>query len=153
MDIRLAMERASKECIGLGDKVVTDSAEELLFDKKTGACLRVRTYSDLEMLAARTVICAGANSGMLLDFQRQLLAKCCTVGHIRLTDNEIEHVKSFPFVLNIDKGFVFETDAFGDLKFCNELPGYINMETIRGAEGKVPIPSTRTLSQRRQRFR
>lgn len=136
----LALERASMECIRLGAKMVTDSAQELLFDKKTQACLGVRTYSGLEILAAKTVICAGANSVKLLDFHRQLLAKCWTVGHIRLTDAEIGQLKGSPVVLNIDKGFVFEPDAFGDLKFCNEFPGYINMETIKGAEGEVSVP-------------
>lgn len=136
----LALQNAHTECIKLGAKVVTDKAEEILLDGDTGDCLGVRTYSGLNILAKKVVICAGANSVKLLDFKDQLLAKCWTVGHIKLTEEEISELQGCPVILNIDKGFVFEPDAHGDLKFCNEFPGYINMEEVTGVENKISVP-------------
>lgn len=136
----LAMERAFKECIRMGAKIVMDSAEELLFDEDTGTCRGVRTHTGQEILATKTVICAGASSVKMLDFHGQLLAKCWTVGHIRLTEEEIEQLKDSPVILNIDKGFVFEPDIHGDLKFCNEFPGYVNMETMDKVEATSSVP-------------
>lgn len=133
----LALKRAGEECVRLGAKIIVDSAESLVFNEN-GDCTGARTYSGQTIDADKTVICAGANSVKFLDYQGQLLAKCWTVGHIKLTDDEIAALKGIPVVLNLDRGFFFEPDANGDLKFCNEFPGYINMEH-RG-DKKVSIP-------------
>lgn len=135
----LALKNVSLECIKLGAKIITDNVTELLFDNDNKNCLGIKTYSGLEILADKTILCAGANSVKLLDFENQLLAKCWTVGHIKLTNQEIEKLKGSPVILNIDKGFVFEPDAFGDLKFCNEFPGYINMEKFKGTKNEIEI--------------
>lgn len=136
----LALKNVATECSRLGAKFITDTAEELLFESNTGRCIGAKTFSGTEIFAKQTILCAGANSVKLLDFKNQLLAKCWTVGHIRLTEQEIEALKGSPVILNIDKGFCFEPDFNGDLKFCNEFPGYINIETRKGIEGEISIP-------------
>ncbi|GME70568.1 unnamed protein product [Ambrosiozyma monospora] len=135
----LALKRAAEECIKLGAKIVTDTAEELLF-AEDGTCIGVRTFSGKAIKAKKTVIAAGANSIKLFDFKGQLLAKCWTVGHIKLTDDEIKALKGSPVVLNLDGGFYFEPDANGDLKFCNEFPGYINLAKIPSNAEITSVP-------------
>lgn len=120
---KLALERAAAEAERLGAKFVVDSAEELIYGEN-GKCLGVRTYSGEFYSADRTVICAGACSYKLLNFDNQLLAKCWTVGHIKLSEEEAKALKGMPVVLNLDFGFIFEPDENNELKFCNEFPGY-----------------------------
>lgn len=124
----LALENVYAKCLELGAKVVTDRVDRLLYEDETGRCVGVKTFSGKIIKASKVVICAGANSIGLLDFKGQLLAKCWTVGHIKLSDEEAAPLKGSPVILNIDEGFVFEPDCNNELKFCNEFPGYINME-------------------------
>lgn len=123
---RLALETCVEECRKLGAKFVLDSAEELLFSED-GACVGVHTSNGNSIEADRTIICAGANSFKFLNFEQQLLAKCWTLGHIKLTDDEAALLKGMPVVLNLDGGFVFEPDLNNEIKFCNEFPGYVNI--------------------------
>lgn len=123
----LALNNVAKECKKLGVKFLIGSAEEILFDKEKNDCIGIRTFTGEIIKSDITVICAGANSGKLFDFEGQLLAKCWTVGHIKLTEEEAKSLKGCPVVLNFDQGFLFEPDCDNDLKFCNEFPGYINM--------------------------
>ncbi|KAG0674299.1 hypothetical protein C6P40_003874 [Pichia californica] len=131
----LALNNVAKKCEELGAKFLIGSAEEILFNGNK--CIGVRTYSGEIIKSDLTVICAGANSGKLLDFGGQLLAKCWTVGHIQLTKEEAESLKNCPVVLNLDQGFFFEPDDDNDLKFCNEFPGYINM--IEESKTSIPL--------------
>ena len=139
----LALQRAAQECISLGAKIITDTAEELLLDKSTQKCIGVHTSSGNDLLAERIIIAAGASSVKLFDFEGQLLAKCWTLAHIKLTNDEIQQLKDTPVIIDMDRGFMFEADAFGDLKFCNEFPGYINMEKYmyKTGEKTVSIPA------------
>ena len=66
--------------------------------------------------ADKTIICAGANSFKFLNFEQQILAKCYTLGHIKLTDDEAALLKGMPVVLNLDGGFVFEPDLNNEIK-------------------------------------
>lgn len=131
----LALNNAAKECKERGANFVIGSAEELLFINNK--CSGVRTYTGEIIDADVVVICAGANSDKLLDFGGQLLAKCWTVGHIRLTQEEADSLKGCPVVLNLDQGFFFEPDKDNDLKFCNEFPGYINMD--KDTNTSIPV--------------
>ncbi|ODQ45838.1 hypothetical protein PICMEDRAFT_17102 [Pichia membranifaciens NRRL Y-2026] len=131
----LALDNAARECEKLGAEFRIGLAEELLFegDKCTGVRTSIGEIIDADI----TVICAGAQSCKLLDFGGQLLAKCWTVGHIRLTDEEASTLRGSPVVLNLDQGFIFEPDMNNDLKFCNEFPGYINMVEEKGTS--IPV--------------
>ncbi|QPG76696.1 hypothetical protein FOA43_004090 [Brettanomyces nanus] len=135
----LALQNACRECKRLGAKFIIDSVEELNFNHD-GNCTGVLTFSGQTIFAERVVITAGANSYKFLDYKGQLLAKCWTVGHIKLKKEELEALKGCPVVLNLDKGFFFEPDEFGDLKFCNEFPGYINLKNHKMSEGKISVP-------------
>lgn len=135
----LALKRAAEECIKLGANFITDTAAELLFDSETQRCLGVRTYSGIDILADRTIIAAGANSVKLMDFEGQLLAKCWTLGHIKLSQKEANSLQNTPVIIDIDRGFMFEPDSSGSIKFCNEFPGYINMEKFQYKSGEKII--------------
>lgn len=124
---RLALENVSEEVLKLGAKFICDKVENLIFDKDV--CVGVKTFSGQIVKGDKIVICAGASSINLLDFENQLLAKCWTVGHIQLTEDEAKSLKGLPVVLNIDEGFFFEPDENNQLKFCNEFPGYINLDS------------------------
>lgn len=121
---RLALERAFAECVRLGVHFIQGEAKSLEFENDL--CIGVNVDDKL-VKADQVVICAGAKSVDLLDFENQLLAKCWTVGHIRLDDSQAEKLKGLPVVLNIDEGFLFEPDSNNEIKFCNEFPGYINL--------------------------
>lgn len=128
-----ALELAAAECTKLGAKFVVDQAAEILYNDK-GAVTGVRTYSGTILTADKVVIAAGAASYKLLEFHGQLLAKCWTVGHIRLSEEEAKVLKDSPVVISYDHGFFFEPDSNNDVKFCNEFPGYINLQ------GKDSVP-------------
>lgn len=131
----LALSNVARECKRLGAKFLLGSAEELLFEGDR--CNGVRTYAGEIIMADTIVICAGAQSYKLLDFEGQLLAKCWTVGHIKLTEKEAISLRGTPVILNLDQGFIFEPDINNDLKFCNEFPGYVNM--LKDGNTSVPL--------------
>ncbi|KAG7835484.1 hypothetical protein KL942_005307 [Ogataea angusta] len=131
----LALNNAWKECKEKGAHFFRDAAEELLIQGPN--CVGVRTYSGAILKADRVVICAGANSTKLLNYRGQLLAKCWTVGHIKLTSDEAKALKHSPVLLNLDEGFLFEPDENGILKFCNEFPGYINQDGTENISGPL----------------
>lgn len=124
---KLALENCAAECIKLGVEFIIDSAEQFIITS-TGDCAGVITRKGTELRASKTILCAGANSFKFLNFENQLLAKCWTLAHIKLTDEEAAKLKDMPVILNLDGGFVFEPDQNNEIKFCNEFPGYINME-------------------------
>lgn len=123
---RLAMELVGHECMKNGVKYVKDEAQELMINSLND-CIGAPTASGRSIGTLTTILCAGANSFRLLNFKNQLLAKCWTLGHIKLTDEEAEEYRNMPVVLNLDSGFVFEPDCNKELKFCNEFPGYTNI--------------------------
>lgn len=133
---QLALERTAEECKRLGAMFVCDKVEELLFSEDSN-CTGVKTYAGQIIKADKTILCAGASSVGLLDFRGQLLAKCWTVGHIKLSDEEAARFRGLPVILNIDEGFLFEPDCNNEVKFCNEFPGYINLVN------NVSVPSYR----------
>lgn len=123
---RSALESCAEECRKLGAKFIIDSAKELIYNEDK-ECIGIRTLSGESIEADRTILCAGANSFKFLNFEQQLLAKCWTVGHIKLTEDEAALLKGMPVVLNLDRGFIFEPDVNNEIKFCNEFPGYVNI--------------------------
>jgi sarcosine oxidase/L-pipecolate oxidase len=124
---KLALENVSTKCLEMGANFICDKVDELIFGNQ-GTCTGVKTFSGTVINAHKVILSAGASSIGLLDFKGQLLAKCWTVGHIKLTEGEAESLKGTPVILNIDEGFVFEPDCNNEIKFCNEFPGYINVQ-------------------------
>lgn len=120
-----ALELAAEEIIALGGKFVVGDAQEILYGKSSEVT-GVKCADGTTVECDKCVLAAGAQSYKFLDFEGQLLAKCWTVGHIRLDEEERKRLKGIPVLLSYDHGFLFEPDSIGDLKFCNEFPGYIN---------------------------
>ncbi|KAL3423223.1 fructosyl amine:oxygen oxidoreductase [Phlyctema vagabunda] len=74
-----------------------------------------------------TILAAGANSDQLLDMKDQLRPTAWTLGHIQMTPEECELYKDLPVLFNLESGFFMEPDATrGELKICDEHPGYCN---------------------------
>ncbi|KAG2417502.1 hypothetical protein HFD88_008721 [Aspergillus terreus] len=103
--------------------------------------------------AEQTILCAGAAAGQFLDFKDQLRPTAWTLVHIQLKPEERAQYKNMPVVFNIEKGFFFEPDEErGEIKICDEHPGYTNMTT--GADGRVrSIPFEKTQVPREAEMR
>lgn len=130
VEARNACIAIAEECRRLGVNFIEDRAANLIFERD-GACAGVETTGGSEIRAARIVLCAGASSVELLDFHRQLMAKCWTLAHIAVSNDDNEAaagLKGHPLLLNLEKGFLFEPDARGEVKICNEFPGYTHCD-------------------------
>ncbi|KEF56794.1 uncharacterized protein A1O9_06984 [Exophiala aquamarina CBS 119918] len=85
------------------------------------------TFDGTQHLADRTILCAGANAGRLLDMNDQLRPTAWTLAHIRMTPEEAQLYKNLPVLFNIELGFFKEPDEDNhELKICDEHPGYCN---------------------------
>ncbi|KAL1981770.1 hypothetical protein VTN96DRAFT_2153 [Rasamsonia emersonii] len=100
--------------------------------------------------AERTILCAGANSDQFIDFKQQLRPTAWTIAHIALEEAERALYKNLPVIFHIEKGFFFEPDdERGEIKICDEHPGYTNMVRLPDgtlasrpfAKTQVPVDS------------
>ncbi|KAL3471474.1 FAD dependent oxidoreductase [Aspergillus californicus] len=137
---RGALEAAYHEASRLGVRFVVGKAERLIYsdDDVIGA----QTTEGKEYTADRVVLCAGANSDQLLDFERQLRPTAWTLAHIQMTEEERKSWKNLPVLFNINSGFFIEPDAqHGQLKFVDEHPGYCNFvrDPTTGIERSIPF--------------
>ncbi|TFK56807.1 DAO-domain-containing protein [Heliocybe sulcata] len=143
---RKAMEAVGAECTRLGVQFIagpSGTAVELVFDSSKSNVLGVRCADGSTYLADRIILATGAWSDLLLDMENQLIAKCWTLAHIKLTDHlEREAVKGIPVILDLEKGFFFEPDEEGYVKICNEFPGFTNYRkvVVDGKEKKLSVP-------------
>jgi len=126
---RKSMESAAREAARLGVKLITGpragNVTELIYENSDvkGAI----TADGTKHLADRTILCAGANAGRLLDMKYQLRPTAWTLAHVRLTPEEAQTYKNLPVLFNIELGFFMEPDEDNhDLKICDEHPGYCN---------------------------
>jgi sarcosine oxidase / L-pipecolate oxidase len=124
---RKSMESAAAEAVRLGVEFVTGEeagrVERLLYEASDvrGAV----TADGAEHRADRTILCAGANAGLLFDMKDQLRPTAWTLAHIRMTPEELELYRNLPVLFNIERGFFMEPDEDkGELKICDEHPGY-----------------------------
>ncbi|EPQ60293.1 DAO-domain-containing protein [Gloeophyllum trabeum ATCC 11539] len=142
---RKSMELVGGECVHLGVRFITGpsgTAKELIFNGARTAVLGVRCEDGSTYLADRTVLAAGAWSDLLLDMENQLIAKCWTLAHIKLSEPERQALKGIPVILDEEKGFFFEPDEEGFVKICNEFPGFTNYQRVilDGKEKKLSVP-------------
>ncbi|KAH0129256.1 fructosyl amine:oxygen oxidoreductase-like protein, partial [Aureobasidium melanogenum] len=57
----------------------------------------------------------------------QLRPTAWTLAHIKMTKEELQLFKNLPVLFNIERGFFMEPDEDkGELKMCDEHPGYCN---------------------------
>lgn len=93
--------------------------------------------------AEQTILCAGVNAGQFLDFKQQLRPTAWTLVHIKLKPEERALCKNMPVIFNIEKGFCFEPNDSGEIKICDEHPGYVNI--VQFGDGLVrTIPFEKT---------
>ncbi|KAK5265337.1 hypothetical protein LTR96_009239 [Exophiala xenobiotica] len=87
----------------------------------------VVTASGKRHFADTVVLANGARAPELLDLEGQLRPTAWTVSHIKLTQEELRLYKNLPVFFNIESGFFIEPDEEkGELKICDEHPGYCN---------------------------
>ncbi|KAJ9215918.1 hypothetical protein DTO166G4_2462 [Paecilomyces variotii] len=104
--------------------------------------------------AERTILCAGAAAGQFIDFQGQLRPTAWTIAHIALSPEERKQYQNIPVIFNIEKGFFFEPDEDGEIKLCDEHPGYTNMTRLPDGElASVPFEKTQIPKESEGRIR
>ncbi|KAG9514761.1 fructosyl amine:oxygen oxidoreductase-like protein, partial [Aureobasidium melanogenum] len=126
---RKSMESAAREAERLGAIFITGEekgkVESLIFEN--GDVKGAKTLDGVEHRADRTILCAGANAGIIFDMKNQLRPTAWTLAHIKMTKEELQLFKNLPVLFNIERGFFMEPDEDkGELKMCDEHPGYCN---------------------------
>ena len=119
-----ALRAMHKEAVRLGVQFVTGSMEgrvgELLYSPDKNAVLGARTTDGVEHKAQQTILSAGANSDLLLDFERQLRPTAWTLAHIPLSAEEAEQCRNLPVLYGVDRGFFIEPDVERhEMKLCD----------------------------------
>lgn len=104
---RGALEAVYHEAMKFGVRFETGDRKgkvvRLIYD--LGDVVGARTADGSEHRADRTILCAGANSDQLLDFERQLRPTAWTLAHIKLTQEERKLWKDLPVLFNVNSGF------------------------------------------------
>ena len=104
--------------------------------------------------ADQMILCAGANANQFLDFKQQLRPTAWTLVHITLAPEERELYKNIPVIFNIERGFFFEPNSDGEIKICDEHPGYTNMvPSPDGSVRSVPFEKTQVPKESEARVR
>jgi sarcosine oxidase / L-pipecolate oxidase len=140
---RKALVSAAQEAKRLGVKFVTGSPEGdvkfLLFED--GDVKGAVTADGKQHRADRTILCAGACAGQLIDMKYQLRPTAWTLAHIKMTPDELKLYKNLPVLFNVERGFFMEPDEDnGELKICDEHPGYCNWLYRPDGAGPVSTP-------------
>ncbi|KAF1946416.1 fructosyl-amino acid oxidase [Clathrospora elynae] len=142
-----ALRAMHDEAVKLGVQFVTDDregrVEELLYSPNKDAVLGAKTADGLSHTATQTILSAGANSDLLLDFKSQLRPTAWTLAHIPLSVEESTLYKNLPVLYGVDRGFFIEPDIENhEMKLCDEHPGYIN--PVLNNDGKLcSVPFSR----------
>lgn len=104
---RAALEAAYTEATRLGVRFITGEVRgrvtNLIYEGSD--VVGAMTADNIEHRADRTILCAGANSDGLLDFERQLRPTAWTLAHIKMTDEERTLWKDLPVLFNVESGF------------------------------------------------
>ncbi|CDK26269.1 unnamed protein product [Kuraishia capsulata CBS 1993] len=130
LEARNAFVSTFRECKRLGVKFTFGADGDIggLLEEE-GNALGIVTKNGKQFRGDRIVITAGANAISVLDFKDQIQAKCFTLAHIKVTEEEAEKFKGLPVMFNFEKGFFFEADENLEIKICNEFPGYTNLDS------------------------
>ncbi|KAK5041969.1 hypothetical protein LTR13_001774 [Exophiala sideris] len=107
--------------------------KSLMLDNQ-GKAMGIVAEDGKRWMADRVVLCTGAWSDALVDTEGQLEAKCWTLAHIQLSPDECAAFKNIPVVMNLEEGFFFEPSEDGQIKICNEFPGFTHKVTL--ADGR-----------------
>jgi sarcosine oxidase/L-pipecolate oxidase len=138
-----AMRAMHQEAVRMGVQFVTETegrVEKLLYTSDNSAVLGARTADGVSHTAKQTILSAGANSALLLDFKKQLRPTAWTLAHIPLSAVEAEKYRDLPVLYGVDRGFFIEPDLEKhEMKLCDEHPGYINLVGENGDMRSVPV--------------
>lgn len=144
---RNALVAAAREAERLGVKFVAGTPQgkviTLIFENND---VKGAVTADGKIWRAdQTFLCAGASAGQFLDFKNQLRPTAWTIAHIPLEPHERKLYKNIPVIFNIERGFFFEPDEErGEIKICDEHPGYTNMVTTPDGSSLTSIPFEKT---------
>jgi sarcosine oxidase/L-pipecolate oxidase len=138
---RGALVAAYEEAKGLGVKFVTGPKGDVRkLIEEDGDIVGVETSDEVRHSANTTILANGAQAPSLLDFKDQLRPTAWTLAHIKMSPEECELYKNLPVLFNIESGFFMEPDAErGELKICDEHPGYTNFVTTSTGKASVPF--------------
>ncbi|KAF2657800.1 fructosyl-amino acid oxidase [Lophiostoma macrostomum CBS 122681] len=141
---RGALKAMHAEAVELGVEFVCGPSqgkvESLLCSAANDAVLGARTADGQKHLADRTILAAGANSDLLLDFRKQLRPTAWTLAHLPLSAAEAEVYQKLPVLYGVDRGFFIEPDQEKhEIKLVDEHPGYLHMVPIDGRLRSVPF--------------
>ncbi|KAF2470457.1 fructosyl-amino acid oxidase [Lindgomyces ingoldianus] len=139
-----ALRAMHAEATRLGVKFLAGSSkgkvESLLYSADNDAVFGARTRDKVEHTASQTILAAGADSDLLLDFKKQLRPTAWTLAHLPLSASEAEKYHNLPVLYGVDRGFFIEPDAENhDIKICDEHPGYCNFVHMNGELRSVPF--------------
>lgn len=136
---RGALVAAHQEAKKLGVKFITGPDGDVTqLMEENGAIIGAETSSGAKYHANTTILSAGANAPQLLDMEDQLRPTSWTLAHIKMSDSECKLYKNLPVLFNIENGFFMEPDEEnGELKICDEHPGYTNF--LSGTKASVPF--------------
>lgn len=139
---RGALVATFEEAKRLGAKFITGPAGDVQkLIVQGGDVVGAETSDGTKHFASTTILTAGAQAPKLLDLKKQLRPTAWTLAHIKMTKEECELYKNLPVLFNIESGFFMEPDAEnGELKICDEHPGYCNWTTDdAGQKASVPF--------------
>ncbi|KAJ5587103.1 uncharacterized protein N7459_002868 [Penicillium hispanicum] len=153
---RDAMVSGAREAQRLGVQFVTGSPRgrvvALVYEE--GDVKGAMTADGTIWRAEQTFLCAGANADQLLDFKDQLRPTAWTLVHITLAPEERALYKSLPVIFNSERGFFFEPNEAGEIKICDEHPGYTNMvQSEDGSVSSIPFERTQVPRESEERVR
>ncbi|KAH8820717.1 fructosyl amine:oxygen oxidoreductase-like protein [Xylogone sp. PMI_703] len=139
---RGAMTSAFKESQRLGVKFITGTKGDVVkLLEENGDVVGAETAGGVKHLADTTILATGAAAPKLLDLKDQLRPTAWTLAHIKMSPEECELYRNLPVLFNIESGFFMEPDAEkGELKICDEHPGYCNWITDIATGRKSSVP-------------
>lgn len=126
---RGALEAAYNEACRLGVRFVTGESEgkveRLIYSDSD--VLGALTSDGIEHRADRTVLCAGANSDRIFDFEKQLRPTAWTLAHIQMTDEEREKWKDLPVLFNVERGFFMVRISFSMIPLIYSVLFFVSL--------------------------
>ncbi|KAI7241506.1 oxygen oxidoreductase [Hortaea werneckii] len=110
---------------GPGKETLSTNAEP---SNNGGRCVGIRTADGKEHRADLTICALGAHGASLIqDLGRFVVARCWSVAHVQLSEEETDFLRGIPTTNVRDLGFFFEPDPKTRLfKLCPLGTGYTN---------------------------
>ncbi|ETS77679.1 hypothetical protein PFICI_09741 [Pestalotiopsis fici W106-1] len=127
---------------------VSGAVESIVYEQtpKGRKSKGIRTKDGKFHAASLVIVAAGALAAKLVPEAGQRVdAKCWSVAHVRLTDEETSALRGIPVVYARDLGFYFEPDPKTNLlKLCPMGGGYINTDKTTGVSLPPGAPGAST---------